>query len=187
MGLLPIAGCACAEYVGNVFSRHRLHRRPLVSDPGMHHDTCVTHVPWCMSGSLTRGGRENVPGIPGACATRNLTYLARGPFKYSFVSYTHISPGCLTGTGPIRDDVIKWKHFSRYWPFVRKSTGHRWIPLAKASEAELWCFFFICAWTHGWVNSRDAGDLKRNCAHYDVNVMCVFTPKCQYSSPERHS
>ena len=34
----------------------------------MHHGTCVTHVPWCMSGSLTRGDGENVPGIPGACA-----------------------------------------------------------------------------------------------------------------------
>ena len=34
----------------------------------MHHGTCVTHVPWCMSGSLTCGGGENVPGIPGACA-----------------------------------------------------------------------------------------------------------------------
>ena len=26
------------------------------------------------------------------------------------------------------DDVIKWKHFPRYWPFVREFTGHRWIP-----------------------------------------------------------
>ena len=26
-----------------------------VSDPDMHHDTCVSHVPWCMSGSLTSG------------------------------------------------------------------------------------------------------------------------------------
>ena len=51
----------------------------LVSDPSMHLSTCVTHVPWCMSGSLTRGGRENVPGILGACATRNFTHLARGP------------------------------------------------------------------------------------------------------------
>ena len=34
----------------------------------MHHGTCVTHAPWFMSGSLTRGGGENVPGIPGACA-----------------------------------------------------------------------------------------------------------------------
>ena len=61
------------------FPRHLLQRQLLVSDPGIHHGTCITHVPWCMPGSLTRGGRENVPGIPGACATRNFTYLARGP------------------------------------------------------------------------------------------------------------
>ena len=64
---------------GLSFLRHRLQRKPLCSDPGMHHGTCVTHVSWCMSGSLTRGGRENIPGILGACATRNFTYLARGP------------------------------------------------------------------------------------------------------------
>ena len=45
--------------------------------------------------------------------------------------------GCLNSTG--HDDVIKWKHFPRYWPFVRV-TGHRWIPLTKASDTELWCF-----------------------------------------------
>ena len=28
---------------------------PLVSDPDMHHGTCVTHVPWCMPGSLISG------------------------------------------------------------------------------------------------------------------------------------
>ena len=28
---------------------------PRVSKPDMHHGTCVTHVPWCMSGSLTIG------------------------------------------------------------------------------------------------------------------------------------
>ena len=63
-----IAGCACAGCAGNVFTRRRLQRKPLVSDTGMHHGTCVTHVPWCMSGSLASGGGENVPGIPGACA-----------------------------------------------------------------------------------------------------------------------
>ena len=36
----------------------------------------------------------------------------------------------------IHDDVTKY--FPRYWPFVRGS--HRWIPLTKASDAELWCF-----------------------------------------------
>ena len=60
-----IAGCACAGNAGNVFPRRRFQRKLLVSDPGMHHGTCVTHVPWCMSGSLTCGDGENVPG---ACA-----------------------------------------------------------------------------------------------------------------------
>ena len=63
-----IAGCACAGNAGNVFPRRRFQRKPIVSDPGMHHGTCVTHVPWCMSGSLTCVDGENVPGIPGACA-----------------------------------------------------------------------------------------------------------------------
>ena len=62
------------------FPHHRLQRKPLVSDPGMQHGTCITHVPWCMLGSLTRGDRENAPGIPGACATCNFTYLSRCPW-----------------------------------------------------------------------------------------------------------
>ena len=37
----------------------------------------------------------------------------------------------------LHDDVIKWKHFPRYWLFVR---GIHRIPLTKASDAELWCF-----------------------------------------------
>ena len=61
------------------FPGHRFQRKPLVSDPGMHQGTCVTHVPWCMPVWLTRGGGENVPGIPCACATRNFTYPVRGP------------------------------------------------------------------------------------------------------------
>ena len=72
MGLLPYVICRlrmrreCRER----FPSHRLQRKPLVSDPGMHRGTCVTHVPWCMTESLIHDGGENVPGIPGACATR---------------------------------------------------------------------------------------------------------------------
>ena len=50
----------------------------------MRHGTCVTHMPWCMSGSLTRSGGENDPGFPGACATRNFTYMGRGPNRKLF-------------------------------------------------------------------------------------------------------
>ena len=83
-GLLPgtkIAGCACTGNAGNVFPANRLQRKPLVNNPNMHHGTCVAHLPWCMLGSLTRGGRENVPDIPGACATRNFAYLVRSPLQ----------------------------------------------------------------------------------------------------------
>ena len=62
------------------FPRHWLQRKQLVSDPGMRHGTCVMYVSWCMSGLLTRGGGENVPSISGACATRNFTYLVKGPY-----------------------------------------------------------------------------------------------------------
>ena len=40
------------------------------------------------------------------------------------------------------DDVIKWKHFPRNWPFVRGIHRSRWIPRTKASDAELWCFLW---------------------------------------------
>ena len=57
---------------------------PRISDPEMHHGTCVTHVPWCMPGSLTSGfiwrrSGKNVPDIPGACTICNFTHLVRGP------------------------------------------------------------------------------------------------------------
>ena len=71
------------------------------------------------------------------------------------------------------DDVIKWKHFPRYWPFVR---GIHWPPV-NSPQIGQWrralMFSLICAGINGWVNNGEAGDLRRNHAHYDVNVMAV--------------
>ena len=50
-------------------------------------------------------------------------------------------------------------------------TCHQWIPLTKANDAELWCFLWSEPWINGWVNNREAGDLRRHRAHYDVIVM----------------
>ena len=47
---------------------------------------------------------------------------------------------CCSYSYTSHDDVIKWKHFQRYWPFVRGI--HRWIPRPKASDAELWRFLW---------------------------------------------
>ena len=38
------------------------------------------------------------------------------------------------------DDIMKWKHFPRYWPFVGGIHRTRWSPRTKASDAKLWCF-----------------------------------------------
>ena len=76
--------------------------------------------------------------------------------------------------GPLRvkhDDVIKWKPFPRYWPFVR---GIHRSPVNSPHKGQ-WrgalMFSLICAWISAWVNNREAGNLRRHRAHYDVNVM----------------
>ena len=56
-------------------------------------------------------------------------------------------------------------------PLCGEFTGHRWIPLTKASDAELWCFLWPASRVNGWVNNREAGDLGHHRAHYDVIVM----------------
>ena len=71
----------------------------------------------------------------------------------------------------IHDDVIKWKPFPRYWPFVR---GIHRSPV-NSPHQDQWrgalMLPLICIWTNAWVNNRDAGDLKRYRVHYDATVM----------------
>ena len=81
---------------------------------------------------------------------------------------------------PNHDDVIKWKHFPRYWPFVR---GIHRSPVNSPHKGQ-WCgamiFPFICVWIIGWVNNREAGDLRRYRVHYDVIVMGPVSVKPLY-------
>ena len=69
------------------------------------------------------------------------------------------------------DDVIKWKHIPRNWPFVREI--HR-SPVNFPHKGQ-WrgalMFSLIYAWITDWVNNREAGDLRRHDGHYDVIVM----------------
>ena len=74
-------------------------------------------------------------------------------------------------TTMVHDDVIKWKHFPRYWPFVR---GIHRSPVNYPHKGQ-WrgalMLSLICVWINGWVNTREAGDLRRHRAHYGVTVM----------------
>ena len=76
--------------------------------------------------------------------------------------------------GPVlspHDDVIKWKHFPRNWPFVREI--HR-SPVNFPHKGQ-WrgalMFLLIYTWINDWVNNREAGDLRRQHGHYVVIVM----------------
>ena len=77
----------------------------------------------------------------------------------------------------IHDDIIKWRHFPRYWPFVR---GIRRSPVNsphKGQRRGALMFSLICAWINSWVNNREAGELRRHRAHYDVIAMIFFPTK----------
>ena len=79
------------------------------------------------------------------------------------------------------DNVIKWKHFPRYWPFVR---GIHRSPVNSPHKGQWrWTLMFslICAWTNSCANN----DLRRHVGHYDVIVMwieflCTFITACHH-------
>ena len=85
----------------------------------------------------------------------------------------HIFKGyiAITVLSRVSHDDVKWKHFPRYWPFVRRI--HR--SLVNSPHTGEWrgtlMFSLICVWINDWVNNREAGDLRRYRAHYDVIVM----------------
>ena len=98
-------------------------------------------------------------------------------------------PGCPW----LHDDVIKWRHFPRHWPFVREIHRQPVNFPHKGQWRGALTFSLICAWINGWVNNGDAGDLRRHRAHYDVPVMvsplmttwyhfvcCVLTTWCSW-------
>ena len=93
-----------------------------------------------------------------------LMFFVAYPCKHPIIVYSLYESNA-------HDDVIKWKHFPRYWPFVR---GIHRSPVNSPHKGQ-WCgasmFPLICAWINGWVKNRKAGDLRRNRAHYDVTVM----------------
>ena len=97
----------------------------------------------------------------------------------NYISWQEVQCICLHYPGD-HDDVIKWKHFPRYWPFVR---GIHRSPVNSPHKGQ-WrgalMFSLNCARINGWVNNCAAGDLRRNHAHYDVTVMDVRSLTVRY-------
>ena len=80
-------------------------------------------------------------GLPGSCRPQMGPMLVPWTLLSGMFSLSH-------------DDVIKWKHFPRYWPLVR---GIHRSPVNSPHKGQ-WrgalIFSLICVWINGWVNNR---------------------------------
>ena len=76
----------------------------------------------------------------------------------------------------------------RYWPFVQ---GIHRSPVNSPHKVQ-WrgalMLSLICAWINGWVNNRQACDLRSHRGHYDITVLPVISlpssvgPVCLFNS-----
>ena len=81
---------------------------------------------------------------------------------------------CVPQPRWVHDDVIKWKHFPRYWPFVRGIHRSSVNSPHKGQWRGALMFSSIWTSTNGLANNRGAGDLRRRRAHHDVIVMWIM-------------
>ena len=111
------------------------------------------------------------------CFPRNshITFICDLLWQFEDGRWFSHTQDCLTALGKLfrvnHDDVIKWKHFPCYWPLVQ---GIHWSSVNSPHKGR-WhralMFCLICAWINGWINNREAGDLRRHGAHYDFTVI----------------
>ena len=98
----------------------------------------------------------------------------------------HVANGHVSDDNAYPDDVIKWNHFPRYCPFVRGIHRSSVNSPHKGQWRGALMFSLICPWINGWVNYREAGDLRRHRGHCDVSVMfgymmCVQDSFCKWA------
>ena len=73
-------------------------------------------------------------------------------------------------------DVINWKHFLRYWPFVRGI--HRWpvdSPHKGPVTTQTFDVTLLLVWTNGWTNTRLTGNSRRHDCHLTLPQCLTFT------------
>ena len=87
------------------------------------------------------------------------TQLVQADIKGS-IKFLHHCPFIPLAMGHRHDDVIQWKHFPHNWPFVR---GIHRSPVNSPQKGQ-WrgALIFSLIWINGWVNNREAGDLRRH-------------------------
>ena len=131
-----------------------------------------THLEWGVEG---RGMRALLQTLSGESLSYSLKHISTGDHSL------HIS---------WRSTPLLHLYFLFSWWLHQMETCsvslafvrgiHQWLrgihrSLVNTPHADQWrlalMFSVICAWTNGWANNQNAGDLRRHCTHYDVTVM----------------
>ena len=130
----------------------------------------------------------------------HLSHIPQGNLT-DFETILWLARKAITKTARHRhDDVIKWKHFRVTGLLCGEFTGHRWIPITMASDAELWFFFNLrpnkrlSKQSWGWWFETPSCSLWRHCnaltqAHLSITLILLrchsrcninITPVCRY-------
>ena len=107
------------------------------------------------------------------------------PYQLGVTTFDAMHHVIASGIHIISADSLTWwrhqmKTFSALLALLwGESTGHRWIPLTKASDAEVWCFLWSAP-EQKFVQTIKTLVIWDAIAHYDVTVMnhqhiCCFS------------
>ena len=154
---LVLRSCGCVDL--------GLYRDP--SDPDEYNSTIETNA--CLSSKLTSQKlRQNWACMKQIGLNATIPCLSSCPTPCEEVSY-------IKDVRYVQNDrSARWRHamktFSALLPLCAwNSTVNS---PHKGQRRPLMCSL-ICVWANDWVNNRDAGDLGRHCAPYDVTVMAI--------------
>ena len=93
------------------------------------------------------------------------------PYAYIFKSLVTIFRNCTKNN----KKFSWWRHqMETFSAQLSLCAGNSRVPVNSPHKGQ-WrgplMFSLICVWINGWVNNREAGDLRRHRGHYDVIVM----------------
>ena len=99
-------------------------------------------------------------------------------FEFQFVNST-ISTSVNQYTSKVSHTMSCFSMMTSSHGNIFRVTGHLCgefpgpgeFPTNKGQWRGALMFSLICVWINGWVNNREAGDMRRYRAHYDVTVM----------------
>ena len=172
MGLIRVA------HAPWTFSPH-----PRVNDPDMNHGTCVTHVQWCMSGSLTSGflwNRRRGKRSRHSRRMRNTQFYVYGKRSMVCLLLLWLSTGQFYGKNIWRCDI---QRTPRGWCYQIARKAQPGVQLGNTSREMFivkplnsWCYHFLSRIPN--LNMFDGEVQQSSNPHFTQYVTCSLLELC---------